>query len=234
MATLALGSGLAKIVALLSIQVLTRIYSPEHFGILSVFTALLLILTPLVTLRYELAVPLPSKDGTAVTLMAVSMGLLLSMTALIGLVLWLAGPPLLALASMEVLTPYRGLLITALFLAGLYEVLLIWAVRRRAYPCIARTQLQQSIAGAAAKIALGVAGLMPIGLLLGQVLGAGAGLTTLIRTFRADMQRNWRHVTFRRALLVAPLPQLSALPTPFAIASDVLQPIPAIADRSAL
>ncbi|GAB6389401.1 lipopolysaccharide biosynthesis protein [Stutzerimonas marianensis] len=199
MATLALGSGLAKIVALLSIQVLTRIYSPEHFGILSVFTALLLILTPLVTLRYELAVPLPSKDGTAVTLMAVSMGLLLSMTALIGLVLWLAGPPLLALASMEVLTPYRGLLITALFLAGLYEVLLIWAVRRRAYPCIARTQLQQSIAGAVAKIALGVAGLMPIGLLLGQVLGAGAGLTTLIRTFRADMQRNWRHVTFRRA-----------------------------------
>lgn len=199
MATLALGNGLAKIVALLSIQVLTRIYSPEHFGVLSVFTALLLILIPLVTLRYELAVPLPSKDGAAVTLMAVSMGLLLAMTVLIGTVLWLAGPSLLALASMEVLTPYRGLLVAALFLAGLYEVLLIWAVRRRAYPRIARTQLQQSVVGAIAKIALGLAGLMPIGLLIGQVAGACAGLTTLVRTFSADMRRNWRHVTPRRA-----------------------------------
>ena len=70
MATLALGSGMAKIIGLLSIQVLTRIYSPEDFGLLSVFTAMLLILTPLMTLRYELAVPLPSRDGAAMTLMA--------------------------------------------------------------------------------------------------------------------------------------------------------------------
>ncbi len=199
MATLALGSGLAKVIGLVSIQVLTRIYSPEHFGVLSVFTALLLILTPLMTLRYELAVPLPSRDGTAMTLMAVSTALLTLMTLSLGLLLWLAGPTLLAVISMEAIAPYRAMLIIGLFCTGLYEVLLIWAVRRRAYPAIARTQLRQSVVGAVAKIALGMLGLMPGGLLAGQVVGAGAGTMTLVRTFRADVKRHWRQVTLRRA-----------------------------------
>lgn len=199
MATLALGSGMAKIIALLSIQVLTRIYSPEDFGILSVFTAMLLILTPLMTLRYELAVPLPSRDGAAMTLMALSSALLVLMTLVTGVVLWVAGPELFALVSMEAVTPYRGLLVLALFLTGLYEVVQIWAVRKRAYPIIARTQLQQSLVGAVSKIGLGMAGLMPLGLIAGHVIGAGAGLMAIVRMFHRDVRRAWRHVTMNRA-----------------------------------
>lgn len=198
MATLAIGNGLARIVGLAAIPILTRIYSPEHFGVLSVFTALLLILTPLMTLRYELAVPLPRRDSSAMTLMSVSVFLIVVMTLTLSVLFWLVGPALLTMGSMEALIPYRWMLIIALFSAGLYEVLLIWAVRRRAYPAIARTQLQQSATGSVAKIALGVLGLKPLGLLAGQVLGAGAGTMTLIRMFRADVRCYWRHVTLRR------------------------------------
>lgn len=199
MATLAVGNGLAKIIGLVSIQVLTRIYSPEHFGILSIFTALSMILTPLITLRYELAVPLPRRDSTAVTLMALSASVLLLMTLIMGTLIWLAGPALLSMVSMEAITPYRGLLIAAVFLIGLYEVLLIWAVRRRAYPAVARTQLQQSVAGAISKIGFGLMGLMPSGLLYGQVLGSAAGITRLVRSFGSEVKQHWRHVTVRRA-----------------------------------
>jgi O-antigen/teichoic acid export membrane protein len=198
MATLAVGNGLARIVGLAAIPILTRIYSPEHFGVLSVFTALLLILTPLMTLRYELAVPLPSRDGAAMTLMALATGLIALMTLTLSVLLWLAGPRLLTMASMEALIPYRWMLMVALTSAGLYEVLLIWAVRRRAYPIIARTQLQQSAVGSIAKVALGLLGMKPVGLLAGQVLGAGAGTWALIRMFRADMKRYWRQVTIQR------------------------------------
>lgn len=198
MATLAVGNGLARIAGLAAIPILTRIYTPEHFGILSVFTALLLILTPLMTLRYELAVPLPRRDSTAMILMALSALLIVLMTMALSVMLALVGPALLTVASVEALIPYRWILVFALFSAGIYEVLLIWAVRRRAYPTIARTQLQQSVIGSIAKIALGVVGLKPLGLLAGQVLGAGAGTMTLVRTFRADVKRYWRHVTLRR------------------------------------
>ncbi|WP_404440508.1 lipopolysaccharide biosynthesis protein [Stutzerimonas chloritidismutans] len=198
MATLAVGNGLARIVGLAAIPILTRIYSPEHFGVLSVFSALLLLLTPLMTLRYELAVPLPRRDSTAMTMVGLSACLLLVMTLTAGILLWTAGPTLLAVTSLEVLIPYRWVLLVALFSAGLYEVLLIWAVRRRAYPAIARTQLQQSAVGSIAKIALGLLGVKPLGLLGGQVLGAGAGTITLVRMFRADVARYRRHVTLSR------------------------------------
>ena len=199
MATLAVGNGLARIVGLASIPLLTRIYSPEHFAVLSVFTALLLILTPMMTLRYELAVPLPSRDGTAMTLMVLSAIFVTVATVTVSVLLWLAGPALLTLVSMEALMPYRWMLGVALTSAGIYEVLLIWAVRRRAYPAIARTQLQQSVVGSIAKVALGLLGLKPVGLLAGQVLGAGAGTIRLMRLFDADVKRYWRHVTLLRA-----------------------------------
>ena len=199
MATLAVGNGLARIVGLASIPLLTRIYSPEHFAVLSVFTALLLILTPMMTLRYELAVPLPSRDGTAMTLMVLSAIFVTVATVTVSVLLWLGGPALLTLVSMEALMPYRWMLGVALTSAGIYEVLLIWAVRRRAYPAIARTQLQQSVVGSIAKVALGLLGLKPVGLLAGQVLGAGAGTIRLMRLFEADVKRYWRHVTLLRA-----------------------------------
>lgn len=202
MATLAIGTGLAKIIGLLSIQILTRIYSPEHFGTLSVFTALLLILTPLMTLRYELAVPLPGTGGAAMTLMAVTTSVLLLMTIILGTLIWIAGPALLAWTSMQAITDYRALLVVALFLAGLHEMLQIWAVRRRAYPTIARSQLQQSIVGAIGKIGLGILGLMQAGLLVGHVMGASAGMLALFHALRIDLRRFGRQVTPRRGLIM--------------------------------
>ena len=220
MATLALGNGMAKIVGLLSIQILTRIYSPEHFGVLSVFTAILLILAPLMTLRYELAVPLPARDGAAMTLMALSGALLLLMTFVLGTLIWLAGPSLLSWTSMEALTHYRGLLLLALFLAGLFEILQIWAVRRRAYSIIARTQLQQSLVGAVAKISLGVAGWTSAGLLFGHVTGAAAGMMALSHAFHRDVRRLWRHVTVRRGVTM--LRHYSAFPV-YRLPAQLLQ-----------
>lgn len=220
MATLAVGNGLARIVGLAAIPILTRIYSPEHFGVLSVFTALLLILTPLMTLRYELAVPLPRRDSTAMALMVLSASLIAVMALVLGTLLWLAGPTVLSLVSAQALIPYSWMLVIALISAGVYEVLLIWAVRRRAYPAIARTQLQQSAVGSIAKIALGVMGMKPLGLLAGQVLGAGAGTMSLLRLFGADVRRYWRHVTRRRAWFM--LRHYSSFPT-YRLPSQLLQ-----------
>lgn len=220
MATLAVGNGLARIVGLAAIPVLTRIYSPEHFGVLSVFTALLLMLTPLMTLRYELAVPLPSRDGSAITLMTVAAAFIVVTTALLSVLSWLAGPPLLTMMSMDALIPYRWILMVGLTSAGLYEVFLIWAVRRRAYASIAGTQLRQSAAGSIAKISLGLLGIQPLGLLAGQVLGAGAGTIHLARLLLTDLKRHWHQVTLVRAWIL--LRHYRSFPT-YRLPSQLLQ-----------
>lgn len=198
MVTLALGSGIGRIIGIASIPVLTRLYSPEDFGVLAVFTALVAILAPLVTLRYALALPLPRHDGVAMNLLALSTGLMLGLTGLFALVLWLWAAPLLALVSMQVLAPWWWLIALGVLGTAAYELLTMWATRRRAYRVIAQTNVTQSAAGALVKIGLGLASLQPLGLLVGQVVAQTGGVGRLISGFWAEMRANWRHVRASR------------------------------------
>jgi O-antigen/teichoic acid export membrane protein len=198
MATLALGSGIGRIIGIASIPVLTRLYSPEDFGVLAVFTALVAILAPLVTLRYALALPLPRHDGVAMNMLALSTGLMLGLTGLIALAISLWGAPLLALVSMQVLTPWSWLIALGVLGSAVYELLTMWATRRRAYKVIAQTNVTQSAAGALVKIGLGLAALQPLGLIVGQVVAQTGGVGRLISGFWAEMRANWRHVRASR------------------------------------
>ncbi|TVR58891.1 MAG: polysaccharide biosynthesis protein [Candidatus Competibacteraceae bacterium] len=203
MATLALGSGLARVIGIASIPILTRLYTPEDFGVMAVFTALIALMAPLLTLRYILAVPLPRHDGLAMNLMVLSAGLMLVTGTLLAIGLALFAEPMLALMSMEVLAPWWWLIVLGLIGSGTYEMLSLWATRRRAYKVIAYTNVTQSAAGAVVKIAFGFFGTGPIGLLVGQVVATSGGVGTFLRQFWAEFRANWKHVRRSRLERVA-------------------------------
>lgn len=205
MVTMALGSGAAKGIGLLVVPLLTRIYSPEDYGVLSVFTALIFVLVPFLTFRYVMALPLPRQDGVAMNLLVLSGLIMAVVTGAITLALALFGETLLAPFSMEILAPWWWLLGLGLLGTAGYETATLWASRRRAYKPIARSQVMQSLSGAMAKLALGWLGFTSFGLLVGQVLNQSAGTGSLFRRFRADLQRNWRHVRWSRMRRVAGL-----------------------------
>ncbi|WP_349039246.1 oligosaccharide flippase family protein [Pseudotabrizicola sp. 4114] len=203
MATLALGSGIGRVIGIVAIPVLTRLYTPEDFGVLAVFTALVAILAPLVTLRYVLALPLPRQDGVAMNLLALSTGLMLGLSALVAFALWLGGEALLGLVSMQVLAPWWWLIALGVLGTATYEMLTLWATRRRAYKVIAQTNVTQSLAGAAVKIGLGLLSVQPLGLLLGQVVAQAGGIGRLLRGFGAEFRANWHHISPARLRKVA-------------------------------
>lgn len=203
MLTLALGSGSARIISVVTIPVLSRIYTPDDYGVLSVFTALAAIMAPLLTMRYVIALPLPRTDGMAVNLLALCVGLMLSMSLLFGGLLWAFGPTLLALLSMEALLPYRWLVVLCFMGTAIYEMTTTWATRRRAYKYVAQTQFTQSASGALTKIGLGLLSVKPLGLLLGQTISFVAGAGSLIRRFWPDIRAkahtiSWTNI--RRAM----------------------------------
>src|SRR5690554_1101704 len=198
MATLALGSSIAKLIGIAAIPILTRLYSPEDFGVLAVFTALISILAPLLTLRYVLSLPLPRHDGMALNLLALSVGLMLLTLTLVAIILWAFGESILTAVSMDVLVPWWWLVILGLFATACYEMLTLWATRKRSYSVISKTSVWQSFTGSFAKIALGLLALKPFGLLFGQVIAQGGGVGVLLKDFNNDFKRNWRHVRWSR------------------------------------
>lgn len=203
MATLAVGNIAARIIGIAAIPVLTRLYSPEDFGALAVFTSLISILAPIITLRYVLALPLPRRNGMAINLLVLSAGLMLCMSLLVGLGLWAFGPQLLRLFSMEILAPYWWLIILGLIGGSGYEILSLWATRKRAYKSIAQTTAVQSLLGNLTKLGLGFLAIKPLGLLIGQVISSSGGITSLWLRFRADFAINRSLISINRIKLIA-------------------------------
>lgn len=175
------GAAASQLIVLAASPVVTRLYPPEQFGVLAVYTGTLGIITVVASLRYQLAIPLPATDGSAANLLALSLVITAIVTLLTGSLVALFGADLVAWANAPELAPYLWLLPVGVFLAGSYQIFSYWAVRKSAFGPLARTKLQQNTGMVAAQIGLGMFHIGPLGLLLGQIVGQAAGLFRLAR-----------------------------------------------------
>lgn len=198
MALLTSGAMMARVVAAGSAPFITRIYTPEHMGVLSVFASLAAMLIPFVTLAYSTAIPLPKRDGMALNLALLCGALLLTISPLVLVFFLFFSEPVLQALHMERLLPYWWLLPVAIIGTGLYEIVSHWAVRDKAFKSLAQTQVWQSVIGAVSKIGLGLLGLKPLGLLIGQILMQSGGSWMLFRRFRRNHRGLARQVSLRR------------------------------------
>jgi O-antigen/teichoic acid export membrane protein len=203
MATLVLGSSVSRVIGIAAIPVLTRLYSPEDFGVLAVFTALVAILAPLVTLRFVLAIPLPRHDGLALNVAFVAVIAMLISTVLFSAAMLFWAQPLLEIVSMEDLVPWWWLIPICILGTAGYEALSLWATRMRSYRIIALTNVTQSAAGAATMIILGLLALQPLGLLIGRIVAQSGGMMRMMREFLNQFRAERRHLSLRRMRKVA-------------------------------
>lgn len=203
MLTLFAGAGAARLIGLLSMPLLTRIYSPESYGTLGVFVALTAQIVPLLTLRYVIALPLPRSDRAALTLLGLSLVLISLLASVIFIILALVSAPILRWLNAEAIFAFWWLVPLAAAAMALFELLSLWATRKREYGVIARAQVLQSFFGEGTKIGLGVVGLHPLGLILGQIASQSAGCVTFIFRFRDILASLARQLTLRRLASLA-------------------------------
>src|SRR6056300_1116690 len=71
--TLMIGSTLAQAIPIAITPVLTRLYTPEDFGLLALFIAMISILSSIVNGQYEQAIILPKKEEDAINIAALSL-----------------------------------------------------------------------------------------------------------------------------------------------------------------
>ncbi len=198
MAMLASGTVAAQVIGFFLTPVITRIYLPEHLGVLATFVALTSLLVPFGTLRYNVALPLPKSDGLATNLAVACFAILAIMSLVSALFLLIFAEPMLKMLSTEALLPYWWLLIITVLGSGIYEILSTWAVREKAFKPLARTKVWQSASGSLVKIGLGLLGLQPLGLLIGHIISQAGGILSLTLAFFAQFRKHLRQVTWQR------------------------------------
>jgi O-antigen/teichoic acid export membrane protein len=178
------GSATGQMVSILLSPVLTRLYSPEQVGILSVYLAILTILVVVASLRYELALPLVATEEDAINLVAVCGCALIATTTMIAIAAFAIPEEALEAVwptpiNASHIAGFRALLVIGFSCLGGYFIALYLATWQGAYRAIARTRLYQGIVGPLTQIGLGAAGLGAPGLLIGSILGQSTGTVSL-------------------------------------------------------
>lgn len=203
MLVLVAGTGTAKAIGFVSLAAVTRLYSPEQFGLFSLFLSAATLAVPFTTLRYSAALPLPRTRTEAVNLLGLCLALVLLNSLLIGGVLALFAEPLFRWVAAPQLADIWPLLLLAIAGAGLYEVLTAWAVRQKRFAPMARAEVAQSLLGALAKVGLGAWGYLQRGLLVGHVVAQWTSCLMLAFGAARVPRDQWRRLTAGRVRFVA-------------------------------
>jgi O-antigen/teichoic acid export membrane protein len=198
---LAGGTAAAQIITLVALPLLTRLYSPSDFKLLAVYLSLVAIAVAVACLRFEIAIPIPKHDSEAAQLLGLSLVSAAAMGAAWAVAVFFAGEQIARLAGAPGLVDYLWLLPLGIWLAGSYAALQYWSNRKRRHAEVARTRVTQAVVGVGTQLGLGIAGVVPFGLLFGHMLYGGAGAAGLaLSAWRAE----------RRALKRISWPRMAA------------------------
>lgn len=168
---LASGAIMGQGLVVLSSPFLTRLFTPEEFGLFAVFSALVGIAGAAAGLRYDYAVPLATKDEDAAAIAAVVVLASAGLAALAAGLVWLAGGWFAERLDAASLAQWLWLLPPAILVWGGGSALSYWSVRRHTYGVNAINRTLQLGAQTAGQLGTGLAGLGAPGLIIGYLLG---------------------------------------------------------------
>ncbi len=180
--TLTAGTTAAQLIGIMAAPILTRIYSPEAFGIYGVFMGVISIGSVFATWRYERGLVVSGSRSEQHGLIALIV-LLILLAIVISYLTGIMLPALLSPGSPMyiVFSNWSSLLAVGLGLTGLLLTLRFLALKLKAYRTISIAQVEDVTGTAAFQIGLGLlTGGAIIGLPLGSMMGTGLASIYLI------------------------------------------------------
>ena len=136
------GTAFANVLIVATIPVLTRLYTPEEFGELSVFLSILFTVQIIASMRYETAIPLPKKNVDAFHLLVLSSFIVILMS--IFAFIFIRFFPIAQFFEMPGLSKYIWLLALSLLGMGFCQALNLWAIRTEEYTAMSKSKVMMN------------------------------------------------------------------------------------------
>lgn len=139
------GTIAAQGLSVLIMPLLTRLYSPEDFGLLAVFTAMLSFFSVVSAARYDLAIPLPENEIDVSNLVVLSIFIVAGVSLISFIFIYIFSDDLAEMLKVVHLADYFLIIPICVFFVGLYQVFSKLAVRQKKFKKIAQTTFLQSL-----------------------------------------------------------------------------------------
>jgi len=179
-AVLSGGASLGHLCTLAAAPILTRLYLPNDIGNLGLFNAFLAVVAVAAALQYDVAIVSARNEKDAAQLVILATLIILPMSMASGLLLFVMIH--YSFAGFGVLPAYAaGLMVPTIVFAGLFLILRYWALRHEQFSAVSQAVIFQNGGRSLSQVVLGAMGSNSLGLLVGEVVGRGIGMTRLIR-----------------------------------------------------
>jgi len=177
---LASGTTLAQLLGILVSPILTRLYAPEAFGMLAIFTSITAIIGVIACLRYELPIMLPESDEEAANLLGASLMFAGLISLLTVPIIWWGGDTLLRWLNAPNLAHYLWLVPLAVLFTGIFMALNYWNSRTKQFGRLSIARVTTSVATITGQLGVGFAGFTTGGTLIGASVGGSMLATTVL------------------------------------------------------
>ena len=137
------GTVLAQLISILLQPLIRRLFSPESFGVYSVYVSLIGIITVVSSLRYDDAIVLPKKDKGSINLIGLSIFFSFIINLLLLLILILAGEKIIPFLNIPhtLHVSILYLIPAGAFLFNTFQALNFWLIRKRKFYSVSANKL---------------------------------------------------------------------------------------------
>ena len=162
---------IAQALGIIIYPILTRLYAPEDFALLSLFTSIAGVAALIATSEYQYAIVLPKEDEKARALVHLSTLITLGVTVILTLSIPFAGS-IAGLFKAPELAHWWWAMPLYVAVISIWNMLNYWYIRRKAFTRVSGYQITQSTFSVAGKTGFGLLGWLHGGMIIATVSAA--------------------------------------------------------------
>jgi len=169
--TLMTGTTIAQAIPIAISPILTRIYTPEDFGMFALYMSMASLVSVIATGSYEHAIMLPEKDRDAVNLVALSVLIAFFVSFITLLVVFFFNEKITNFLGNSEISSWLYFIPLTVLLTGIYQSFNYWSNRKKQYKRLATSRVAQSGTTVTTNLGMGFNGGGSSGLILGSIFG---------------------------------------------------------------
>lgn len=201
--TLMTGTSIAQAIPLAISPILTRIYTPEDFGIFALYMSVASMIAVTATGRYELAIMLPKKDDDAMNIVALSIVISFFVSFITLLIVFSFNAQITHLLGNPEISFWLYFIPITVLLTGVYQSFNYWINRKKEYGRLATNKVIQSGTTAMVNLGMGFGGFGSSGLILGRMLGQGIATGILAKVVWQERRGKLKSIDKLKVLALA-------------------------------
>ena len=176
-----------RAIAFIAAPILTRIYSPDVFGLVAIYAAFTVTILSVATWKFDWLVPNAEDDSEAVSLAMLSGCVLALVCVIVTIVIVFPGLPYIP--TVEELGPILYFAPLSIVLGSIVQFLHSVYVRLNDLTAMSRSFLHESVVGVTSDIVLGLMFGTHTAMLTGRFLGSMAAIRVMYQQSEEDLKR---------------------------------------------